>query len=72
MPIFEYICDSCKHQFEELVFGSESKVSCPKCRKRKVTKQFSVFGFKSGANFVGSGPKGGCGPCSAGSCSTCH
>ena len=72
MPIFEYICNSCQHKFEELVFGSAPKVSCPKCRKRRVTKQFSVFAFKSGSTFVGSGPSGDCGSCTTGNCSTCH
>lgn len=72
MPIFEYICEKCHHKFEELVMGSDPKVSCPNCRSSRVAKQFSVFGFKSGATFVGSGPKGGCGPCTSSSCSTCH
>ena len=30
MPIFEYICKQCDHQFEALVYG-EQKAECPKC-----------------------------------------
>ena len=30
MPIFEYICKECHHQFEALVYGKE-KAECPKC-----------------------------------------
>ena len=72
MPIFEYVCQRCHHQFEELVFGENPKVKCPKCHKSRVTRQLSVFGFKSGSSFVGSGSKGGCGPCTPSSCSSCH
>ena len=31
MPIYEYICKECQHQFEALVFGKE-KAECPKCQ----------------------------------------
>ena len=30
MPIFEYVCKACDHQFEALVYGKE-KAECPKC-----------------------------------------
>jgi putative FmdB family regulatory protein len=30
MPIFEYVCQQCQHEFETLVFGSD-KAKCPKC-----------------------------------------
>ncbi|MEZ4587652.1 MAG: zinc ribbon domain-containing protein [Gemmatimonadales bacterium] len=41
MPIYEYRCDSCGKGFEELVFSS-TKVACPECQGRKVTRQLSV------------------------------
>jgi putative FmdB family regulatory protein len=41
MPIFEYRCNACGAEFEELVFSS-TKVACPKCQAAKVTKQLSV------------------------------
>ncbi|RJP57376.1 MAG: zinc ribbon domain-containing protein, partial [Deltaproteobacteria bacterium] len=31
MPIYEYKCDLCGKEFEELVLGSSPKVNCPKC-----------------------------------------
>jgi len=37
MPIYEYRCDLCGEEFEELVFGSSPEVNCPKCKKAKVT-----------------------------------
>ena len=42
MPIFEYICKKCNHQFEALVYGKE-KAECPKCHAKKFEPQLSVF-----------------------------
>ena len=42
MPIFEYICKECHHQFETLVYGKE-KAECPKCHATKLEPQLSVF-----------------------------
>jgi putative FmdB family regulatory protein len=41
MPLYEYICRQCEHNFEELVFGSET-VECPQCRARDVERLLSV------------------------------
>lgn len=43
MPLYEYSCRQCDHQFEELVFGAEP-VSCPKCRSEKLERLISVPG----------------------------
>ncbi len=42
MPIFEYICGECRHEFEALVYGKE-KAECPKCHSKKLEPQLSVF-----------------------------
>jgi len=70
MPIFEYRCDSCGKEFEELVFGA-TKVSCPACRSAKLTKQFSVPARPVAAQAAAPGydmgmPSGGC--CGGGAC----
>ncbi len=41
MPIYEYSCDSCGHEFEELVRGDEQP-ACPKCGKKKLQRQMSA------------------------------
>lgn len=42
MPIFDYVCKRCHHQFETLVQGS-AKPECPSCGSRSLEKQLSVF-----------------------------
>ncbi len=45
MPIYEFKCTSCGHQFEELVLGrvDVSEVRCPKCLNKDVERLLSVF-----------------------------
>jgi putative FmdB family regulatory protein len=64
MPIFEYVCKECDHEFEALIFGKQ-KAECPKCKSKQLEPQLSVFAVsaKSGA---GSQP-----PMAAGSCGSC-
>ena len=39
MPIFEYVCKQCQHEFEALVFGQQ-KAECPKCKSKKLDRSF--------------------------------
>ena len=73
MPIFEFHCQACGHDFEKLVFGSD-EVECPNCQQKQVEKLMSACSAKVGYKFTAtSNPKGGsCTGCSATSCSTCH
>lgn len=41
MPIFEYKCQKCSHEFEKLVRNSETPV-CPKCQAAEVEKLLSL------------------------------
>jgi len=76
MPIFEYICKDCQHEFETLVFGRD-KARCPKCQSQKLSPQLSVFAMSakgssstSSAMPSGSGSCGSCGdPRGPGACS---
>ena len=72
MPIFEYICKECDHQFEALVYGQQ-KAECPKCHGSKLAPQLSVFAVsaKGGSTAAPStGAFGSCGdPRGPGSCS---
>ncbi len=62
MPIFEYVCKECRHQFEALVYGKE-KAECPKCRSKKLAPQLSVFAVSAKGSTAPSAPAGPCGSC---------
>ena len=47
MPLYEYTCDNCGEQFEELVsMSNEDEVLCPVCEKpaRKLLSAFAIGG----------------------------
>ena len=63
MPIFEYICTECRHQFEALVYGKE-KAECPKCHTTKLEAQLSVFAVSAKGSSASASPSSGaCGSC---------
>jgi putative FmdB family regulatory protein len=73
MPIFEYVCKDCAHQFEALVYGKD-QAECPKCHGKKLEPQLSVFAVsaKTGSSTAAASasPCGSCGdPRGAGACS---
>lgn len=61
MPIFEYVCQECHHEFEAIVFGRD-KAKCPKCESKKLTPQFSVFAVSAKGSSASSAT-GACGSC---------
>jgi len=47
MPIFDFQCDSCGHEFEKLVLKSDAPApACVACSSEEVTKQVSAPGFR--------------------------
>ena len=72
MPIFEYVCKDCDHEFEALVYGKQ-KAECPKCRSNKLAAQLSVFAVSGKSSSSASSSAGACGSCGdprgPGSCS---
>jgi putative FmdB family regulatory protein len=61
MPIFEYVCQECRHRFELLVQGS-TVPTCPSCKATKLEKQLSAFAVGENASWSSSSP-GPCGTC---------
>ena len=47
MPIYEYACRSCGHEFETLVRASETP-SCAQCASPELEKKLSVFASPGG------------------------
>ncbi|WP_207261750.1 zinc ribbon domain-containing protein [Desulfovibrio sp. Huiquan2017] len=46
MPIYEYICKQCGHEFEELVFKAEAPAPCPRCGSAETEKLMSACSAK--------------------------
>jgi putative FmdB family regulatory protein len=62
MPLFEYICQQCGHQFEELVLGTTSP-RCPSCQGHKLEKLLSVFAVNHSGSEGQRNSGGPCGTC---------
>ena len=72
MPIYEYACRKCGHEFETLV-RSSTVPDCPSCRSTELEKKLSVFATAASSagadSAVTGGPCGACGhPDGPGSC----
>jgi putative FmdB family regulatory protein len=77
MPVYEYACSSCAHEFEELVsMSGDTLVACPQCTSTTVTKLLSriqrtrVGGDMPAAAGVGAAPRAG--GCCGGGCGCGH
>jgi putative FmdB family regulatory protein len=78
MPIYEYCCQSCGHEFEAIQKMSDDALSeCPECNKPELKKLISASGFqlKGGGwyetdfkNSGSSGSSSGGGGCGSGGC----
>jgi putative FmdB family regulatory protein len=72
MPLYEYSCTECAHQFEVLVRSGETP-ECPACHAKTLERRFSVFAAHTAGpapRAAAPGPCGSCGdPRGPGSCS---
>jgi putative FmdB family regulatory protein len=73
MPIYEYHCQQCQTDFEQLVRSAREKIKCPQCAGRRVRRKPSLF-VTSGSSETGSDQStgSGCASCSAASCAGCR
>ncbi len=82
MPIFEYVCNACGGEFEELVFDREECPSCPQCGSGDTGKLMSAVRSRIGGGSPDVGGGGdtdsaptssgsGCAGCTGGNCSSC-
>ena len=65
MPIYEYRCEACRHQFDQLVrsFASKDPVLCPECGSGQVQRRPSVFAARQGESSAPSSLPGPCANC---------
>ena len=71
MPTYDFICLKCKHVFEKYLGFDEdrSKLKCPKCKSKKIERNFGSVQMGVGKGKSASGDS--CGTCSTpSSCST--
>ncbi len=80
MPIYEYTCQHCHNEFEEIVLDEKNTVSCPECGSQDVSQLMSGFRHRCGGPIVKGSPSSRaittrgtspCASCSGGSCSSC-
>jgi putative FmdB family regulatory protein len=79
MPIYEYHCCSCGHDFEELIRSSlaEQSLTCSKCGSAEIKRGVSMFGFASKSSsgevkHTGSHSGHNCSGCHSHNCGHCH
>jgi putative FmdB family regulatory protein len=47
MPIYEYVCENCGHEFETLQKFSDAPLrECPQCRQERLVKKITAAGFR--------------------------
>ncbi len=74
MPIYEYVCGACKHEFEELTSSMANRTvpQCPACGTSSVERKVSVFAARqnAGQKMECGQAEGPCGECpgSSGQC----
>lgn len=78
MPIYEYQCNRCDKEFEDIVSNAQDTPPCPSCGSADTRKLMSCAcrsrngdGGYDGTGYS-SGGGGGCAGCSGGSCASCH
>lgn len=62
MPIYEYACNACGHEFEALVRASTTP-ECPNCHSTELEKLLSVFATTSASSQAALIPPSPCGSC---------
>jgi putative FmdB family regulatory protein len=74
MPIYEYACQDCRHEFEMLVRSSPQtgqpqawQPECPRCHSVQLVRKLSVFATAAPgaarAPALADGPAAACGTC---------
>ncbi|HEY6361202.1 MAG TPA: zinc ribbon domain-containing protein [Vicinamibacterales bacterium] len=64
MPLYEYACRECAHQFEALVRGGKTP-ECPACHGTALERRFSVFAAHTGGGSAAAARMNEAGPCGA-------
>lgn len=73
MPIYEYVCLNCNHQFEAIrpMSQADAPQICQKCGAENIKRKLSLFFAESGGKAVSGMTEPSCSSCASGNCSTC-
>ncbi len=62
MPMYDFQCPDCGHEFEELVFGNRLPAQCPSCEGQEIERKVSACAARiSGSGGGAPAPSSGCG-----------
>lgn len=67
MPLYEYACRSCDHEFEALVRNTDAP-ECPACHGTELQRRLSVFAARVGGSSAAPSREALPGPGACGSC----
>jgi putative FmdB family regulatory protein len=74
MPIYEYVCQDCKKEFEAIrpMSQADAPMACAACGGENIKRKLALVTAMSGGHAV-AGAFGGaaCGSCAGGHCSSC-
>jgi putative FmdB family regulatory protein len=73
MPIYEYVCQDCQHEFDALrsMSQADAALPCTECGSEHIKRKISNFFAESGGRAVAGMSEPGCSFCSGGSCAHC-
>lgn len=73
MPIYEYVCQECEHEFESLrpMKQADEPIECAVCGKMHTRRKISRFFAESGGKAVSGMSEPSCGGCAGGDCGHC-
>ena len=73
MPIYEYICQNCKQEFEIIrpMSQSDSPLACASCGRENIKRKLSLFHAESGGKSVAGTSAPSCTSCASGNCASC-
>jgi putative FmdB family regulatory protein len=73
MPVYEYVCQECQHEFEALrpMRDADTPIPCEGCHGQQTQRKLSVFFAQSAGRPIAGASGKSCGGCSGGSCGSC-
>ena len=62
MPIYEYKCDECGSEYEQIrrMSDADRDLECPSCKSHEVKRQLSSFATSGGSSSGGAAEMAGC------------